>query len=264
MSKFKNWPLKKKIVYIFDFPFLCIRKLVIPPCEVEEYDNWLVIVWPYLGILTAEMVVKKAWPTSAGFFYYLPCALLWSFLFWKFHKGGRREITKEHLLVSVIGMIFGYLWTYYVSGLLIDILTMMGIITKLSATYLALTIIAVGNALPDALLTIELAKKEKALLGITGSYAGQLFGLLVGFGVSMFKKSLSEGKPIPFDLFVEWNENIEMIIIIAVMLITLIFTMVYEITHELKFNRTVAIVLGVLYFGFILSVTIIEVIRDYF
>ena len=43
------------------------------------------------------------------------------------------------------------------SGLLIDLLTFIGIVTKLSATYLALTIIGVGNALPDALITIQLA-----------------------------------------------------------------------------------------------------------
>jgi len=55
-------------------------------------------------------------------------------------------------------MIVGFVWTYYVSGMLIDLLTMIGVISKLSTTYLALTIIAVGNALPDALLTISLAK----------------------------------------------------------------------------------------------------------
>jgi Ca2+/Na+ antiporter len=36
---------------------------------------------------------------------------------------------------------------------------MIGVLTKLSATYLALTIIAVGNALPDAIITLALAKK---------------------------------------------------------------------------------------------------------
>jgi len=29
-------------------------------------------------------------------------------------------------------------------------------------------------------------------MGITGSYAGQLFGLLIGFGLAMLKKSLAE------------------------------------------------------------------------
>ena len=31
-------------------------------------------------------------------------------------------------------------------------------------------------------------------MGITGSYAGQLFGLLVGFGLAMLKLTLSRGR----------------------------------------------------------------------
>lgn len=58
------------------------------------------------------------------------------------------------------------------SGLLIDLLNMIGVLSKLSATYLALTIIAVGNALPDALITVKLAGEGKAIMGITGGYAG--------------------------------------------------------------------------------------------
>jgi Ca2+/Na+ antiporter len=69
-------------------------------------------------------------------------------------------------------MICGFVWTYFVSGLLIDLLTLIGLVTKLSPTYIALTIIAVGNALPDALITIALSTKGQAKLGITGSYAG--------------------------------------------------------------------------------------------
>ena len=69
-------------------------------------------------------------------------------------------------------MVCGFIWTYWVSGAMIDLLTMVGVLTKLSATYLALTIIAVGNALPDALITIAMAKDKKAIMGITGGYAG--------------------------------------------------------------------------------------------
>ena len=51
-------------------------------------------------------------------------------------------------------MICGFNQTSYVIGVLVDLLGFIGVLTKLSATYLALTIIAVGNALPDALITI--------------------------------------------------------------------------------------------------------------
>ena len=63
------------------------------------------------------------------------------------------------------------MWTYLASGILIDLLNFVGIliyiyllfiiigmITNLSKTYLGFTIIAMGNALPDALTTITLSK----------------------------------------------------------------------------------------------------------
>ena len=56
-------------------------------------------------------------------------------------------------------------------------------LSKLDKTYLGLTVIAVGNALPDAVTTIALAKQGygsysdiyifyKAMMGLTGAYAG--------------------------------------------------------------------------------------------
>jgi len=70
---------------------------------------------------------------------------------------------------------------------------MVGVIAKLDTTFLGLTILAMGNALPDALTTIALSKEGYAQMGITGTYAGCLFGLLVGFGLSMLKKTLLSG-----------------------------------------------------------------------
>jgi len=40
----------EKLDLIIEFPFEWMRKLTIPPCEEEEYDNRLVIIWPLLGI----------------------------------------------------------------------------------------------------------------------------------------------------------------------------------------------------------------------
>ena len=50
-----------------------------------------------------------------------------------------------------------------------------------------------GNALPDGITTIALAKEGYAIMGITGAYAGQLFGLLIGFGLSLLKKTIING-----------------------------------------------------------------------
>ena len=55
---------------------------------------------------------------------------------------------------------------------MIDCLSFVGVLTKLSPTFLALTIIAMGNALPDAMLTISQAGNGMAKLGMTGGYGG--------------------------------------------------------------------------------------------
>tara|TARA_B110000503_G_scaffold122705_1_gene187568 strand:+ start:214 stop:351 length:138 start_codon:yes stop_codon:yes gene_type:complete len=45
-------------------------------------------------------------------------------------------------------------------------------LAKLDSAYLGLTILALGNALPDGLTVIALSKKGYAAMGITGVYTG--------------------------------------------------------------------------------------------
>ncbi len=52
---------------------------------------------------------------------------------------------------------------------------MIGVVCKLNNTYLGITILAVGNALPDALTVVSLSKRGYAIMGITGVYAGLLY-----------------------------------------------------------------------------------------
>ena len=46
------------------------------------------------------------------------------------------------------------------------------LIFDLDETFMGLTILGIGNALPDGVTTVALAKKGYAQMGITGSYAG--------------------------------------------------------------------------------------------
>jgi len=56
--------------------------------------------------------------------------------------------------------------------MLIDLLNTYIIIFNLDETFMGLTILGVGNALPDGITTITLAKKGYAQMGISGCYAG--------------------------------------------------------------------------------------------
>ncbi len=172
-KNFSDLTLWDKIDTITEFPFEWIRKLTILPCEEEEYDNYLVIIWPFIGIPVGTMIITLQLPTTWPWLYIIgPIAIIWAGLWGYFVKKRKVAPEKTFIIIAFLGMVWGFIWTYWVSGVLIDLLTFVGVITKLSSTYLALTIIAVGNALPDALITISFAKQGKAMLGITGGYAG--------------------------------------------------------------------------------------------
>lgn len=63
------------------------------------------------------------------------------------------------MVIIIVGIFSGIIWTKLCCGLLVDLLTFIGILTGISTTYLGLTIIAIGNALGDGLTTIAIAKK---------------------------------------------------------------------------------------------------------
>ena len=69
------------------------------------------------------------------------------------------QIPSYFWLITSIGTIWGLLWTYIATKILIDLLNAFIVVFKLNNTYMGLTVLGIGNALPDALTTIALAKE---------------------------------------------------------------------------------------------------------
>jgi Ca2+/Na+ antiporter len=73
-----------------------------------------------------------------------------------------KEIPSFFIWICLSGTIIGLLWTYVLSDMLIDLLGLFVVVFRLNNTFMGLTILGIGNALPDALTTIALAKKGYA------------------------------------------------------------------------------------------------------
>lgn len=157
-------------------------------------------------------------------------------------------------LVACISVLSGLLWTYVLVGFLVDMLNALGIFLNLDNTFLGLTILAVGNALPDALTTISMANGPSVTMAISGGYAGQIFGLLIGFGLAQLKQTLSEG-PQPFNLFdpAAISENILDLIVLATAMICLCWTFFWGVYNKFVMNKTFAYVGLTIYGVFFVS-----------
>lgn len=91
-------------------------------------------------------------------------------------------------------------------------------------------------------------------MAIIGSYSGQVFGLLIGFGIAQLKSTLMYG-PSEFTLFTDPSESILEIIVLFVQLLNLLGTSFFAIRHSYKFTYSVAVFMLVVYILFLISVT---------
>ena len=143
-----------KIFFIMDRPFHYARKLTLPPCEPEKFERLWATIFPAPGLLflvfTATLEPALWWLAT------IPIGLLISLAIYK--TSPEAEPPKYYVWMELFGAIGALTWTYLISGTLIDLLNFMGMVSKLDTTYMGLTVIAVGNALPDAVTTIALAK----------------------------------------------------------------------------------------------------------
>ncbi len=245
-----------KAIDVIDWPFYWLRKLTIPPND-EHYDHNYLIIWPFLGLFFIALNFIKP---SLYYLALIPLALGLSYLFYKYKPESKHDLPSYFIWIDLLGIFLAVLWTKLCCGLLVDLLTFVGVLTKLSSTYLGLTVIAIGNALPDGLTTIAIAKKGQAVMGLTGGIAGQLFGLLIGFGSSMLKKTIKEGEQV-FDLFNpdKISENLLDLVVIAVAGLTLIFIFFYGILNNLHFDKKMAVILLIIYIMFLLISTIFAI-----
>ena len=268
-AKARKWSdrsFMEKMSCIIDFPMKAICYLTACPVSHHEYDYKRAMIFPIPGIAFMIWIFTKISYPWVYLELGLPLVVIYYVLaLWFLPKkvDAEQEAPKWYMAFTIQGVLAGLMYTYVLVGVLIDNLNTIGIVLNLSTTYLGLTILAVGNALPDALTTIKLAKNPKtATMAISGGYAGQLFGLLIGFGLSMLKLTLQTGNQ-TFNLFApaEVKSNLLDIMVIGTALLVLVFTFCWGKFNGMKMTKTFAWIILGMYLIFFGAATIIAIIQ---
>jgi Ca2+/Na+ antiporter len=154
-------------MFIMNLPFDYLRKITLPPCEEDKYEKLWAMIFPIPGIAFMMWIVSFPVP-SVWTLVAIPIGGIISLII--YFTSEEEKPPCYYPLIELFGTIGALMWTYLVSGILIDLLQFLGMLSKLNSTYLGLTVIAVGNALPDGVTTIALAKQGYAMMGMTGAY----------------------------------------------------------------------------------------------
>lgn len=86
---------------------------------------------------------------------------------------------------------------------MIDLIGLLGIVLNVNTAYLGATLLAWGNSLGDMVANVGISKRGLAQMAIVGCFAGPLFNMCIGLGLSLTRVNIvalknGEGAP-------EWN-----------------------------------------------------------
>lgn len=178
----------EKVLFLVDYPFMVLSYLTILPTTKEHFSRLRCLIWPIPGVSFAMWMIFGK-PAMIWVYVGAPIAvvLLGVFFFYIPYDSSKEPSKHIQFLITFLGCISSCCWMYLLIELLIDYLNTFGMVFNLESSYLGFTVLAVGNALPDALNTIALSKSGQGIMAISGAYNGQLFGLLVGFSLGTIK-----------------------------------------------------------------------------
>ena len=105
-------------------------------------------------------------------------------------------------LYAVIAFVMSILWISFTCDIVVDLLSVLGVMLGLPKTLLGLTLLAWGNCLGDMNANVAMTKKGFGEMAITGCMAGPVFNVLMGLGLSTISGVAKDlNASIPFSLY---------------------------------------------------------------
>lgn len=152
-------------------------------------------------------------------------------------------------IYAIVAFVMSICWISFTCDIVVDLLTILGVMLRLPKTLLGLTLLAWGNCLGDMNANVAMTKKGFGEMAITGCMAGPVFNILMGLGLSTFSSMLNDfDNSIPFSIYKEGVLNPKAIIsaslIVAEMIALLLIYFnatgnVYHIAKPLASGNTI-------------------------
>ncbi|CAD6190402.1 unnamed protein product [Caenorhabditis auriculariae] len=177
-------------------------KLTIPLNETSWSKAMAMILCatcPQFLLFAVQMINLKPFDGSPGLWAYaLGLSVILITLVSIFTTLGKEpKFYKE--VYSYAGFLMAIAWIYLISSEVVNVVTMLGVVSKISHEVLGLTILAWSNSIGDLIADVSVVKQGYPRMAMAAAIGGPLFNLLMGFGLP-FTIARARGKYIPLNI----------------------------------------------------------------
>lgn len=267
-SDWKKKSLFKKIIFIIlDLPLNFLRDLTIPAYEEAKWKRTMFIFQP-ITISLFIIVIFNLYKTLIDYWIVTLCyfivMLLLSFVFYRISY--RTHLPSWIWLLLASAFIISILWLWFITNILMDMIVTIKLLfpTNIPQSFISMTLLAIGNSLPDFIVNTSLAKTGYAEMALSGSIGAPVFGMLFGFGVSLIRrliiKSLKgDGSSEEFAIFVfDENLNKKLIVDATICIMTLILCLlICGFSMNFRINKCASIFGYSFYCFFVISIILL-------
>ncbi|XP_022091242.1 sodium/potassium/calcium exchanger 3-like [Acanthaster planci] len=144
-------------------------------------------------------------------------------------------------------------WIGAATYLLVWMVTVIGYTLHVPDTVMGLTLVAAGSSMPDTILSVIAARNGFGDMAICHSVGSNVFDILLGLGLPWFLHSAAvrHGHPIP-----TYSDGLT--IICAMLLASVIVTLIIIRLASFKLNKKIGMVLIVFYVAFLVPAVLLE------
>jgi sodium/potassium/calcium exchanger 6 len=271
LTKNTQWSEKslfEKIIYVsIDFTFDLVRNLSIPPFEKKRYNKSIFICLPITIPLTITVFFPDSmfklykqspycWITLAYYILAIIFAIVLNFTTYRTNMPNCQWV----LLLSALVM--SILWVMAASNILVQMIKDAQLLLPfpINQSFLAMTILAVGNSVPDFIVNCSLAKSGYAEMALSGCVGAPIFGMTIGFGSSMIIKFIGSKEATRTEVFdLTDKSKISFVVLCAMtgIILNLIQNMLTGFIQKFTIKRYNSFVGFSIFFLYIIGISIV-------
>jgi sodium/potassium/calcium exchanger 6 len=183
-----------KVSFLLLWPINTLRRLSIPVYTIDTWSKTQASLSPLFILILLLHHFEGILSSEKSYIPYLLAILLGLILGAIIYRTSRNTaLPRYNTWLVFIGFGMSILWICNICSMMIDLLNLASNIMQFPPPVLGMTLLAWGNSSADLVANLAIAKIGLSSTALTACFAGPLFNLLLGLGVSLMISSYDDG-----------------------------------------------------------------------